>query len=46
MSTDDLIEKNTTNEPPDEDVKELMKSHDLDKEDIYILQPSQKFESP
>ncbi len=38
MSTDDPIENNATNEAPDEDVKELMESHDLDKDTAERVQ--------
>jgi len=38
MSTDDSIENSATNEAPDEDVKELMESHDLDQDTAERVQ--------
>jgi hypothetical protein len=38
MSTDDPIENNATNEAPDEDVKGLMESHDLDQDTAERVQ--------
>lgn len=38
MSTDDPIENNLDSEAPDENVKELMESHDLDKDTAERVQ--------
>ena len=38
MSDNDPIKNEPTNEAPDEDVKELMESHDLDKDTVERVQ--------
>ena len=38
MGTDDPIKNDLTEEAPDEDVKELMKSHDLDQDTAERVQ--------
>lgn len=38
MSTDDPIKDESAEEAPDEDVKELMESHDLDKDTAERVQ--------
>lgn len=38
MSTDDSIENNAANEAPEEDVKELMETYDLDKDTAERVQ--------